>query len=288
MTLEEVNNRIKGLTLLGTFDLLPSEIYHKCGPALSYSGAKEFRKAPAIYQAYLRGEYDRDEVIGTLTHLRTLQRELFDKTVVTVENRASKDNKSKIAEAEAAGKFVCTVKEYDRVSRMSDAILTDFESRELLEHSVGRSEQSHFAIDPETGVLLKCRTDFLLNLGSTFAIADLKYFDDLSDSGIESQIVRMLYDWQAWFYLHVVGLVLGKSSTFFKNIFVMNKPPYLVRCVMVSDEWLERAKIEMQPLIKMYANCLTADRWPGHKMGTLILQMPQRVTYREIAYLEGV
>ena len=283
-TIEEANDLIKSGLLLGTFDNLNPEVYHAAGPALSKSGATEFRKSPAIYRAYLDGEYSRREVIGTLNHMRTLERKRFDETVVSVENRMSKENKAKIAEAEAAGKFVCTVKEYDTVSRMSDAILADEEAKELLNHKSGKAEQSHFAMHPEFKCLLKCRTDWLVDLGSTFAIGDLKYFDDLSDKAIEDQFCRMLYDWQCWYYLFVVGLILGRQSNFFKNIFVMSKPPYLVRCVMIDDEWLDRARIEMEPTIKFYSDCLLAGMWPGHQNGTLTLKMPQRVLYREVSY----
>jgi hypothetical protein len=245
---------------LGQADI-PAAIYHKA-PALSFSGMKELAETPAHYRAYLKAEREETAAqrLGTFVHLRTLEPETFENKVCLVENRMSKENKAKIVEAEAEGRKVLTIGEYEKVCRISDAVLSDPEWKAYTKE--GKAEQSIFWRDQETGVLLKCRPDWLRSDG---VILDLKTFGDLNDKAIMTQISRMKYHWQSALYLEGVHDLLGMESKFFVHFFVMTDEPYLVRPIVLNDASLEKARHEFTPHIETYKHCLNVNQWPGYE-----------------------
>ena len=259
--------------LSGVFETTNPD-YH-AGPGLSYSGLKEFSISPAHYQAYLTEprEQTASQLVGELFHMRTLERERFDRMVSKVDNRQTKENKAIIAEKEAAGGIVCTSKEYEKVCRMSDAVLAHPFASSLLIHPQGQNEVSVFSQDPLTGITLKCRPDRLIQT-ERFIVCDLKYYSDLSENGIRSQIRRMKYHWQAAFYLHVCGLVFNRISNLFCNIFVEDKAPFAVRVVVLDDASLERAYAEIMPLLEKFSECQKLGVWPAFEDGVFTTSLP--------------
>lgn len=283
-TVEDLNGLAEAGLLFGSFQL-PPEVYHP-GPGLSNSMLGYLRETPAHLKAYMAGEKKRREVIGTGNHMRTLERDRWESVAVHVPDRKKKENLEKISRYEAEGKFILTDKEYDTVCRMSDAVLGDEEATEILGHKDCQKETSHYALincapeghEPRM-VLCRCRTDAFINLPGTFAVGDLKYYNDLSDEELMWQCYRSFYHWQAAFYLMVLGAVLQKESSWFKHIFVRDNPPYLVKCVMLDDNALGKARSDIMPLIDLWENCRITNLWPGYKKGTSIIGLPEKAYY---------
>lgn len=245
----------------GIIEGLSNEDYHKA-PGLSFSGLKEFSKTPAHYQAYLRRESEDTPArrLGTGVHMRVLEPNRFLTDVVTVPNRLSKENKERVAQAEAEGKWVLTSKEYDQINRIGDAVLKNTLVQQFL--SGGKAEQSVFWTDPSTGILLKCRPDYLRPDGVT---VDLKTFDDLDDEAIRRQIYRMKYHWQSAHYLAGVNHALGiENNTMFAHLFIQTDDPYLCRIVLLNDASLEKSEEEIAPFREGFKHCLKTNTWPGY------------------------
>ncbi len=273
-TVEEFKDLANNNLLHGSYDLEP-EAYHSIN-ALSYSGLKSFRDTPAHYQAMLRKERKR-EVIGTGTHMACLEPARFARSVRKVTNRLG-GNGVKAKELEADGFFVVTENEYEKISRMSDAVLKDPDARKLLTN--GYAERSFFCVDPDTETNLKCRPDYIVN---DEIIVDLKYFDDLDDTSLMFQIDRMRYSWQSAFYLDVVGAVLKKELSLCAHVFVMSCDPWLVRVTTLCDAALEHAREEYRPLIAQFADCKRTNQWPGYprpENGILELTLPDNAWKR--------
>ncbi len=245
---------------------IPAETYH-AAPGMSYSALKELRKSPAHYQAYLRKEHDR-EVIGTGTHMRVLETERFERLIFRVVNRMSKENKAKEKEAEEAGLFVVTEKEYTQICRQSDAIMNDPDCRAYL--SAGKAEQSIFWREPlvnlDTGedlgesLLCRSRVDYLRDDG---VMIDLKYFNSVEEEEVRKQVLRMKYHWQSAFYTKGGREVLGSGHDMFVHIFVTDSDPFVARPFVLGDASIDKARIEYTPLLIQFNECLRTNRWPA-------------------------
>lgn len=271
LALEEIQDTsaLEDCLLAGAFQgvaEIPPELYHQA-PGLSYTGLKEFAKSPAHYQAYLRGERDR-EVIGTGTHMRTLEPERFEALLVRVKNRQTKENKGLLEAAEAQGKFVVTEKEYTQICRQSDAIMNDPDCRAYL--SGGKAEQSIFWREPlinlDTGedlgqsLLCRSRVDYLREDG---VMVDLKYFNSVEEDEVRKQVLRMKYHWQSAFYTKGGREVLGSDHDMFVHIFVTDSDPFVARPFVLGDASIDKARIEYTPLLIQFNECLRTNRWPA-------------------------
>lgn len=125
-----------------------------------------------------------------------------------------------------AGKRYLDKAEWQQVYGMASALRRESELKSYLAKGVG--EVSIFVTDPETGVLLKCRLDWM---AGCHAIVDLKSFSlrgDSVDTTVSKAIQYQGYYRQAWFYLNVIKLAgLGEFSWLYA--FVESDAPYEVR-----------------------------------------------------------
>lgn len=247
-----------------------NEDYH-ASVGLSFSGVKQLAKTPAHYIASRMRDDDEtaSQRLGTLVHMAILEPIRFKASVVAIEgHRGRTDVKAAIAEAEAQGKYVCKPEEYEVTWKMAEAILLNPSAKGLL--TGGQAEKSIRWRDPKTGVLLKCRPDYLRPDG---IIIDLKTFDDLSEANIQKQIVKMKYHWQSAFYLAGVNQVLNLKSKMFVHIFIDTKA-FVSRVVVLDDASIENAEMSIQPLIETYAECLKKNTWTGYPGDILTTSLP--------------
>lgn len=116
--------------------------------------------------------------------------------LAVLEERALDENK---------GKIVLTVDEWRRVNACKSALLANPSLQALL--AEGTAEQSMFAVDPDTGVPLKCRVDWLCD----YCILDLKTFSQMRGKTIDDTVADALYYEgyfrQAWLYSYIRSLV---------------------------------------------------------------------------------
>lgn len=262
---------VRSGSFIGIYEDLPNEVYHS-SPGLSFSGLKEFAKTPAHYQAYLRRDHEETPAqrIGTGVHMRVLEPKRFLTDVVTVTNRVTKENKERIAQAEAEGKWVLNSKEYDQINRIGDSVERDPIVKSLLVG--GKPEQSVFWKDPATGILLKARPDYLRPDG---VVVDLKTYGlDMDSRSLEKHSYKMSYHLQSRHYLNGVNHVLGLQSNLFAHVYIATEDPYLVRVVVLNDAALEKAQTDIEPLLEAYKQCLKSNNWPGYPTGIDEITIP--------------
>ena len=124
------------------------------------------------------------------------------------------------------GKKYLDKAEWTQVYGMAAALKRESALAPYLAKGVG--EVSIFARDPETGVLLKCRLDWM---AACRTILDLKSFSARGES-IDRTIARAItaneYYRQPWFYLHVMKLA-GLTDFKWLYAFVESDAPYETR-----------------------------------------------------------
>lgn len=178
------------------------------------------------------------------------------------------------AEQEADSKVILPPEVWKNVQGAAEALRREPRLAEILADPDGRSEVEMVAKDPNTGVMLKARMDWLT---PAFTL-DLKTFTQRRGKSIDQTIADAIwhdgYHRQAWFYRHVRSLATGCTLPHV-IAFVESDEPHEVRLRMlkptnhgeVSILW-EQARCECQELIRLYAGCLArfGDKpWKGEQ-----------------------
>lgn len=155
--------------------------------------------------------------------------------------------------AENAGKTIISIDDFRRVSAMADSLQSEPALAAIL--SEGNPEVPVFTTDPDTGVPLKAKFDWLgLNI-----TADLKTFSQKRGTSIEKSVCDAIYYEnyyrQAYFYQYVRSLS-GFGPSPFVFVFVESEEPYEVRIKSLSEgnTYWEMAKHSTHSLIRFYAD----------------------------------
>jgi hypothetical protein len=161
-------------------------------------------------------------------------------------------------EAEHAGKAYLNPDQWQRVHGMAEALRSHAGLAEILRE--GRAEVPLSAVDPNTGVLLRCKLDWW----RPDLTLDLKTFSQQRGKPIDRTIHDAIwyekYHWQAWLYTHIRGILKDRKPRYV-IAFVESDPPHEVRIrelrptsPEVNVYW-ERARIDVTALIRLYAEC---------------------------------
>lgn len=173
-----------------------------------------------------------------------------------------------ILEAEHAerniGKAIFKADDWRRIQGAAEALRNEPRVQEIL--SEGQAEVAMFAHDPETGVLLKAKMDWI----RPTLTADLKSFSQKRGKSIDHSVCDAIwyerYHWQAYLYSFIRSLQEGsgkrgaQKAPEFVFIFVESDPPHEVRIRVLRPHiggevnmlW-ERARQQVHGLIRTYA-----------------------------------
>lgn len=169
------------------------------------------------------------------------------------------------------GKTILHPDEWERLAGMALALSEEPALKPILRS--GKPEVSMLARDPETGVLLKARLDWM----APTVTLDLKTFTVKRGGSIDKAIHDAIYFEgyykQAYFYDLVRRLATGAGHDRidFVNAFVESDQPHETRIIKqipkrggsVNMYW-ETARIEVRQMIRLYADCLAKfgnDPW---------------------------
>ena len=189
-----------------TSDQLSNGAYHS-GPGISCTGLKKIAVSPAHYK---HGEFKQTASMftGSATHAAILEPDLFAKKYVTLpsgKDRRSSEYKALCAEYGTDNVLVSS--DAYQIKMMQQAVQKNSKARQWLYEEEGRNELSVYAKDPETGVLVRCRFDRLLNRGFS---PDLKTTVDASHRGFSNAIAKYGYAFQAALYLDTYYWATGQ------------------------------------------------------------------------------
>lgn len=178
---------------------------------------------------------------GTAFHLAILEPHLFEEQVaVTPEgiDRRTKIGKAEWAafQEEAAGRIVLSPTEAEDLEKMKNRVLKHPKAVQLLRGG-GRPEVSAFWKDSRTGLICKCRPDFVSESG---VLVDLKTTQDASPSGFARACAKFRYHVQAAWYSNGWQIASGNTPKAFVFVAVEKTPPYGVGVYILAPEALEQ------------------------------------------------
>lgn len=170
---------------------------------------------------------------------------------------------AEIADAEAArdaGKVLLTFDQAAEVEAMAAAIRANPLAAAVL--SNGESEVTLCWQDEETGVWLRARPDFLPH--KKLIIPDLKTAADGSPKAFARSIANYGYAMSAALYLDGIKAIFGPAPRNWLHVVVESAAPHVVALYELPAEDIERGRWLNRRAINRYADCLSADRWPGY------------------------
>lgn len=224
--------------------------------SISASGAKALLKSPAHF--HLPQWFSDAADLGSAFHTETLG---VGQEVVVVDAASwrGKEANEAQAKARAEGKAPILTKDVPTVKAMAESVRQHPLAARLLAES-GRPELSVFWRDDEWDVTRRARFDYLTDSGIN---VDLKSTVSVTKSKIQRTVLDFGYDLSAaWYEDTAHGLDLDLTAT--ALIFVEKTPPYRVRVVELSPEFIDRGRRLATRALEIYRDCREADLWPNY------------------------
>ncbi len=240
----------------GLHDGIDETEYHRDPSSLSSTGAKTLLyRGPAIYQWERSNPVHKDAFdLGSVVHALILG--VGDYQVIDADSWRTKAAQEERTAARVAGKAPILAKDYTAAVAMRDAVMDNGIAAHLL--AEGRPEVSMWATDPETGVVMRGRADWL----RTDLLVDLK---TTAGSVASRDWTRAVWDRHyhlqaAWYerILHLNGLDLPPLVW----LVVSKDRPYEVAAYQADQDLMDRGRDDVARALRLYADCIGADWWP--------------------------
>lgn len=270
-----------------TMDGQDIEAYHR-GPGISKTGLDHVARSPAMFHALHLDparppEKERvGQLEGQLAHCAILEPAEFDKRYAVLPAdapdrpteamlNAKNPSESSIARQkwwaewneQTQGKVIVTNAQLETALRQAESVRRLPDIAEAL--ASGRPEQSAYWIDPDTGVLCRCRPDWVHPAGDNGVILlDVKTFSDASPAEFSRQIARKRYHVQDAFYSDGYARASGKEVLAFVFVAVETEWPYAASAVMLDAAGRDMGRIHYRRDLDVYARCLASNEWPGY------------------------
>jgi hypothetical protein len=250
---------------------MSNDDYH-ASEGISKSGLDLIAQSPLHYWAkYLDPQREAREPtpamrLGTAIHTAVLEPDRFAKEfrVAPIVDRRTKDGKATweafTARCEESGHQVISASDYDICRRITDRVRSHPTAQMLLD--TGSAEQSAFWVDEETGVLCKCRPDWL----TRNVILDLKSTTDASPQAFQRSAWSYRYHVQAAWYLDGIAATTGKPRDAFVFAAFEKDQPFACAFYYADDAMIEAGRTEYRRLLRVYADCLKSNDWPGYPL----------------------
>lgn len=268
------------------------EAQYHARPELSSTEARLILDSPAKYR------YKKDHPpliedstkfdIGTAVHTKVLGTGARTVTYPPEHLTASGNPSEKketllwLAEQRAAGLVPVTPDWFAAVDAMAESVLAHKGAAQLFAQPAD-AEVSVFAQDPETGVDVRARFDFLptaFTLGAPSRVAvDLKTALDASPTGFTKSIANYNYDTQRSWYLDTLRWATGEEAELV-FVAVEKTAPYLVGVYQLPTIWAEMGNTKARKARQVYAECVQSGVWPGYGDDVQLLSPPTWLIFR--------
>lgn len=263
----------------GIYSGISNDDYHG-GVGVSKSGLDVLARSPLHYWAkYIDPNRERKEPtpamkLGTAIHTAVLEPDEFTKRhiVAPVVDRRTKDGKATweqfLADAEAAGADLISADDFATCQAISQQVRQHPTARKVFAN--GTPELSAYWTDAETGLLCKCRPDWL----GLPLIVDLKSTEDASAEGFAKSAWNYRYWVQAAWYVDGIEQATGQRPDAFVFAAFEKSAPYACAFYFADEAMLDMGRREYRKQLRVLADCKAADKWPGYPTDVLPLGVP--------------
>jgi hypothetical protein len=171
-------------------------------------------------------------------------------------------------DAEHRGKTCLGPEDMATVIRCRDRIHTHPVAKGLFQR--GNVEQTFYAIDPETGALVKCRTDYE-RIADAGMLVDLKSTEDAGENPFGGSATKYRYDVQGVWYPDVIHAAYGPGLVQrFVFVAIEKEWPHAVGIYFLEREDEPAARFLARRDLQTILDCRAAEAanddfaWPDH------------------------
>jgi len=171
-------------------------------------------------------------------------------------------------------KTVIKPDQYTRAMRQRDAAWRIPDIAEAL--SVGWAEVSAYWTDEETGVLCRCRPDFVHDCGhGSVVLIDVKTYTDARPREFAKQCARMNYHRQDAFYSDGYKVAANVDVKGFIFLSVEMPWPHAAAAAILDDDSRKTGRSQYSYALSRYAKSLKEDNWPGYPEIIETMRLPE-------------
>ena len=244
---------------------MPNDAYHAY-QAWNKSSLDLIARSPAHYRYSAKREATRAMEIGSAVHAAILEPELFERDYMLLQDVTDRRASAyKEACKTYPSERVLTGTEAAQIAGMQASVRC-----ELLQQA-GWAEISVFATCPETGLLIKCRFDYLTADGHA---VDLKTTQDAQASEFAKSVFNYRYHVQDAFYRHAFAAATGAELQAFTFLAVEKEPPFYHAEYELDAEAQEIGRFYALRDLRTAAECERSGEWPAPENETKTLSLP--------------
>lgn len=269
--LQAVNPNIKP----GIYQGIPNESYH-AGPGISKSGLWTIEKQSPAHYKFGEREHKTAFDFGEACHLAILQPDEFEKKVVRgPEDRRGNKWKDMVEGCALDKKLLLTAPDYDSTLAIRDAVHADAWINGIITGGKPMVEASGYWIDPETGVLCRCRPDLyredlkvMVDVKSCRSAHPDEFARAIVNYGYHAQEAHYSDGWRA----------LGKDVDGFVFLAWEKEKPFAYAVYETPPSIVDEGRVAIRNALNTYAQCKAADHWPAYGAGV------QELSFKRWAY----
>lgn len=279
----------------GIYEMADEEYF--AHPAVSNSDLKKLARSPAHFKEYKENPPDPSPAMeaGSALHCAILEPNEFmnryavlpdnapqkpTEAMLTAFGKGSKQKESSLERIEFwnkfetmnAGKIVLSnekAAEYLHVG----GLIRNHESLAAFFNN-GKAEAAIFAKDPVTGIMCKCKPDYLAKVGQYKVMVEVKSTDDARPDLFMKTAWRFgYYQGAAWYSALMEWAGLGAPDLYIMVAFERDAP-YGIQVYEIPEEAMEYGERRFREALDLYAHCLDTDEWPNYDTTIQPLQLP--------------
>lgn len=253
----------------GFFVDVPNSEYHSMG-GVSKSGLDKIARSPAHYKYSKASEPTRAMEIGTAIHAAILEPERFDSEYCITEAKARTEKAYKDKKLLHGGELTLTKQEGKKVTGMREAVESNYDAMKHLRDD-GKAEVSASCVDPETGVQIRARFDWL----TSFRVAvDVKKTQDIRPHKFSRSVNDYRYHVQDAMYSFIYKQITGEDLKAFYFLAVEEEAPHSTQMFMLGDLAKEIGAFYFRRDLRNYADCVNCGKWPHPDSGDGVIELP--------------
>lgn len=262
-------------------------------PAINNSGLKDMLVSPAHYKWRKDNpkEATPDMLSGSACHCAILEPDKFMERYAILPDNAparptpqmlgaknpSESSAQRIQfwstfKAQAGGRQVLSNEEAAEYLHIGTTIRNHPELSVMFDK--GMAERAVFGNDPVTGVLCKCKPDYLTQVGKYKIMLEMKSTEDARPEPFTRTAFKFGYYQAGAYYTDIMEWAgLGRPDLYLIVAFE-RAPPYGVKIYEVSPEALEFGARQYRKALNLYKHCLDMNEWPNYDTTIEVLSLP--------------
>lgn len=247
---------------------MSNEDYHQY-EGVSKSGLDKIARSPAHYKYSEYKPSTRAMVIGTAIHAAILEPERFDEEYSITECKARTEKAYKEEVKKSCADLVLTAQEGKKVIGMRESVESNYAAMKLL-RAPGKAELSAICVDPETGITIRARYDWITDNG---IVVDVKKTQDIRPAKFVRSVSDYRYHVQDAMYSFIYKLITGDDLQAFLFLGVEEEAPHSNALYELDDLSKEMGAFYFRRDLRVYAECVNSGKWP-HPETDGVLELP--------------